>query len=197
MDLTDLSDLLMSGRGPSRALERMRGTLTAEEFAALFGVALRQRMARTTVTLSDGTTGWLERGARTDDCFAACIATCLQVPIAEVPDPRLDERLQAGEAAADINRSALGDIEAWLASRGLRARVHSTPPVDLPRWIGVIPFPGVFNDHSVVMVGGEILFDPVDSSQYSRKVRAYKSADVSSGFSFEPVQEKEVVDVNE
>jgi hypothetical protein len=69
--------------------------------------SVRQQSRRTTVTLSDGKTGYLERPGRADDCLAACLATCLHVPIREVPDPRLDERVAAGESVQEINRSAL------------------------------------------------------------------------------------------
>jgi hypothetical protein len=154
--------------------------------AGLFAREVRRHCARTTVQLPDGAIGYYERPARTDDCFAACLATCLQVPIADVPDPRLDERVRAGESVEEVNRSAWESLLAWLQSRGLQMFGHDTPPVGLPRWIGVIPFPGDFNDHCLVMSGAEILFDPVDRSAHERPVRSYSPGDVRSGFSFQP-----------
>lgn len=146
----------------------------------------RQTLERTTITLSDGTTGYFERGMRTDDCFAAALATCLKVPIGEVPDPRIDERLQAGEDAEAIARSSWQELAEWLTARGLLMNVHAQPPVELPRWIGIVRFPGSFNDHTLVMSRDEVLFDPVDRSRHSRRVKTFSVADVSGGFSFEP-----------
>lgn len=153
----------------------------------LFMQALRsQHFERTTAALPDGTTGYYERAMRTDDCFAACLATCLQVPIEEVPDPRLDERLQAGEDGHEIGHSAWRRLAEWLDERRLRMLVHETPPWKHARWIGVIGFPGHFNDHCVVMSKHEVLFDPVDKTRHSRPVRAYAAEDISRGFTFEP-----------
>ena len=156
----------------------------------MFDVALRQQQAQTVVRLRDGTAGCYERGRRTDDCFAAALATCLEVPIGEVPDPRIDERLQAGEDAETIARTMWQELAEWLAARGLVMNVHATPPVELPRWIGIVRFEGHFNDHTLVMSRDEVLFDPVDRSRHSRRVRTFSVADVSGGFSFEPAARK-------
>lgn len=150
-----------------------------------FAREIQREYARTAVALPDGTVGYFERGTRTDDCFTACLATCLQVPIDEVPDPRIDERLSGGEAPEEIARSAWDGLARWLASRGLRIVMHESAPVELPRWIGTVEFPGHFNDHSVVMSGGEILFDPVDHSRHERRVCAFTLSDVGKGFSFQ------------
>jgi hypothetical protein len=146
--------------------------------------SLRRRFAQATTQLRDGTTGYYERGARTDDCWAAAVATCLQVPIGEVPDPQLDRRLQAGEKPDEIDRSARHEFARWLAARSLRMTVHRTLPVRRRRWIGIVTFPGDFTDHSLVMTGGEILFDPVDRAQHSRQVRTFTPSDMSLGYSF-------------
>jgi hypothetical protein len=53
--------------------------------------------------LRDGTLGYLARAGPEDGCFASALATCLQVPIGDVPDPRLDERLAAGESPEAID----------------------------------------------------------------------------------------------
>lgn len=49
--------------------------------------APNMRLGTLTTTLKDGTMGFYSRPDRPDDCFAAALATCLQVPIWEVPDP--------------------------------------------------------------------------------------------------------------
>lgn len=169
-------------------------SLPAQGRAMMVG-AMRELQRRRTVTLADGTVGYYTRSGRTDDCFAACIATWLQVPLEEVPDPRLDARLQAGESVEDINRSAWQTLCDWLAARGHRLVAHEPPPWDSPRWLGIVRFPGLFNDHTLVMSGREVLFDPVDRSQYERPVRRYAAEDVSSGFTLAsitptPVEER-------
>jgi hypothetical protein len=140
------------------------------------------------VRLRDGSLGYPVRAPRSDDCFAAAIATCLQVPIEQVPDPRLDERLTAGDAVDEINRAAEQELMTWLANRGVRRLLHRTVPVARKRWIGVVPMPGTFNDHCLVMSGGEILFDPVDPRRSGeldgRRLRAFQAGDVKYGFSF-------------
>ena len=64
--------------------------------------------------------------------------------------------------------------------------VHETVPVEADRWIGVVPMPGRFNDHCLVMSGSELLFDPIDPQAYSRRVRIFSPADITYGFSFQP-----------
>src|SRR5437762_1844887 len=90
--------------------------------------------------LTDGTTGYHVRNGRRDDCLAAALATCLQVPIEEVPDPRIGERLDAGEAPEDIDRSAWRELRRWLAERGLQMCSHRTVPANRHRWIGIVAF---------------------------------------------------------
>jgi hypothetical protein len=148
---------------------------------------LRAAAGRPTVALRDGTTGYYVRTNRRDECFAACLATCLQVPISDVPDPRIDERLAAGEDPEEIGRSAWHQILEWLASRGLGIAIHKRPPAGHPRWIGVVPLRGHFNDHCLVMSGDEILFDPVDQLQHHGAVAHFQSRHVRFGYSFEAV----------
>ena len=148
-------------------------------------VGLQRRAAPTTRRLRDGTTGYHVRGSRADDCWAAAVATCLQVPIEEVPDPRLDQRLQAGEDAEDVNRQAWLEFGRWLNGRGLRIARHNRAPVRRRRWIGVIEFPGLFMNHCLVMDRDEILFDPVDPTRLARRVRTYTPADVGYAFTFQ------------
>lgn len=123
-------------------------------------IALASRNAPRTVDLPDGTVGYFVRAPRTDDCWAAAVATCLQVPIDEVPDSRIDERLRAGEDSDEISRSAWEEFGHWLRSRSLRMLIHRKVPARSARWIGSIPMPGILGDHSIVMNRAEALFDP-------------------------------------
>jgi hypothetical protein len=133
--------------------------------------------------LHDGTIGYYVRMPRTDDCFQAAVATVLQVPINEVPDSRIDERLAAGWSPDKIDRSARKALDAWLAGRGLRMVFHDRLPVAEPRWIGVVPLPGAFNDHSLVISRGELLFDPT-MDWGDVRLRLFGLRDVGHGISF-------------
>ncbi len=119
--------------------------------------------------LSDGSIGY--HPLRFDACFPAALATCLRVPIEEVPDPCLDERLEAGEDAGKIDRAAKLELSDWLRARDLAMETWETTLVNgkhyherkLPeRWIGIAPWlgGGGFSDHCLVMAGTDRLFDP-------------------------------------
>jgi hypothetical protein len=124
---------------------------------------------------------------RVDDCMRAAIATVLQVP--DVPDPRLHERLRAGDDPKAIDAASWAIFAEWLDGRGLGFAFHAKPPVDRERWIAIVEPPtgaalaaandlvatadglrrapaGIrtlanpFDDHCVVMRLGEILHDP-------------------------------------
>lgn len=144
------------------------------------------------VRLSDGTLGYFVRMPRTDDCLAAAIATTLQVPIEEVPDPRIEERLAAGDGPDEIRRSAWQELSSWLARRGLRVMLHRKLPVRRRRWIGIVPAPGDFNDHCLVMERNNILFDPALCSDWLCSVplpgalgpRLYRPENIAYGLSF-------------
>lgn len=137
-------------------------------------------------TLRDGTTGWPTRYPRRDDCLAACVSTCLQVPIADVFDPCIDARLEAGETVEEVNRSLWAGLAAWLEARGLRLVVHETVPVPVERWIGIVPRLGPFQDHCVVMTQNEVLFDPVNDTW----VPKWHPNDISWGLSFPPANQE-------
>jgi hypothetical protein len=146
--------------------------------------------------LSDGTLGYFVRPPRTDDCLAAAIATVLQVPISEVPDPRLDERLASGESADDINRSAWQQLQRWLTARGLRVTVLHKAPTTKRRWIGVVPNPGTFEDHCLVMVGSELLFDPsvifehvAGLPERPMQFRIFKADQIRWGLTFQSINQ--------
>jgi hypothetical protein len=149
------------------------------------GGGLRARPPRTKA-LADGSVGYVVRAPRTDDCLPAAIATCLQVPIEDVPDPEIDRRLAAGESAEEIRVSTWEQLVEWLAERGLQIVVHGSFPRPAPeRWIGVVRIDGAFNDHSMVMAGEEVLCDPtLDLGP----VRIFGAGNVTSGFSFVPLE---------
>lgn len=145
-----------------------------------------------TVRLRDGTVGYCVRAPRKDDCFAAALATVLQVPIGEVPDPRLDDRLAAGETVEEIDRSAWSELNRWLHRRRLRMTLHTELPPRRRRWMGVVPMAGDFQDHCLVFDRREVLFDPaiwvpaVDGSEPVADPRVYEFGfdDVTLGYSF-------------
>jgi hypothetical protein len=139
--------------------------------------------------LQDGTTGWPARVPREDDCFNSAIATTLQVPIARLPDPRIDQRLQAGETPEDVNRLVWSQLDQWLTDRGLRIVVHRKMPVARRRWIGIVPMPGFFRDHCLVMAHDRVIFDPIwhateDGTIDGRRLRKFSAEEVTVGLSF-------------
>jgi hypothetical protein len=147
-----------------------------------------------TVPLPDGTVGYVARG-RWDDCFASALATTLQVPIEQVPDPRIEERTQAGESPESIDRSAWQELERWLAGRGLAIEEHRDfkDAATRERWIGVVHQPGWFNDHCLVMCHDRVLFDPtVYDPDWARVagVRVWRADEVSYGYSFRTARQK-------
>jgi hypothetical protein len=110
------------------------------------------------VPLADGSLGYRTR--RDDDCFAAALATCLQIPIEQVPDPQIDRRLAVGESAAEIVDSMNEELRSWLADRGLAMVTHHKVPPPRRRWIGIVPIRGDFQDHCLVFDRDQLLFEP-------------------------------------
>ncbi len=125
-------------------------------------------MTDMTVQLSDGTTGYYPEPGRTDMCFTATVATCLQVPFDQVPDPDLDERVDAGEDPEVVDRDAWLQFAKWLRARGLGMRTHESNrlPWRARRWIGVIRVPGVFQAHTLVMARNKALWDPATNQEH-------------------------------
>jgi hypothetical protein len=134
--------------------------------------------------LADGSVGYFIRLPRRDDCWAAAIATCLQVPIDEVPDARLDERVKAGEDPEEVNCSAWQQMNRWLEGRGLRMIIHRKVPAPRRRWVGVVPVSGQFNDHCLVMAHDTLLFDPTPNMSF---FLSFGPSDIAWGFSFTSV----------
>ena len=156
---------------------------------AMLGAATGRSARPSTVTLDDGTTGWCIRAPRADDCWQAVVATALQVPIEDVPDSRIDERLEDGESADEIGRSYDLEFREWLRGQRLRMTRFAVEPgrlPKLPRWIGQCPVRGDFQDHCLVMSGPDVLFDPIVTleDQLGRKVKAWGADDVRIGYAF-------------
>jgi len=168
------------GRLVRIALERQAAQ--AGEISVACSLGVEPGMPIEPKVLADGSLGYFVRTGREDDCFAAAIATVLQVPIGQVPDPRIDERLAAGEAAAEIDRSAQRELARWLTRRGLRMAVHRSVPASRRRWIGVVPMPGDFMNHCLVMSRETVLFDPATAAE---GVRIFGLEDVRQALSFQ------------
>ncbi len=173
--------------------KRAREAPTSAKDQAIERLEARQTLAplavnaRRTKRLKDGTVGWCVRAPRMDDCFAAAIATCLQVPIDQCPDPRLDERLAAGDTADEVDRDAREELAAWLADRDLRlVKHHRVPLAQVRRWIGIVPMPGAFADHCLVLDRGRVIFDPTLEVD-ARPVRLFGPHHVKFGYSFRAV----------
>lgn len=130
--------------------------------------------------------------ARWDDCLRPCIATLLQIPPDRLPDPRLDERLDAGDDPETIVRESWETLHGWLHQRGLRLTFHQKPP-PARRWVGVCrPKKGstaFAADHCVVMdgLGGRVLFDPVVSLEApdGMRPRTWRLPDIGYGITIE------------
>lgn len=151
------------------------------------------RLQVPTVALADGTTGYPVRVPRADDCWAAAVATTLQVDIEEVPDSRIDERLGEEESPEQITTSYLREFTEWLRKRKRRMVIYADHLPDLPRWIGVCPCRGIFRDHCLVMAGRQVLFDPVadapgaDVAVGGRRIKRFAASDVRTGYAFRPL----------
>lgn len=166
--------------------------VVSESAAAL---ALRQMRAayaamdREVVRLADGDLGYAMAPLRYDECLRAAIATVTQTPIERVPDPQLDERLEAGENVEEIDRDAWSQLRRWAAGRGLRIVIHHKLPARRRRWIGVVPDPAPepFGDHCLVMCHGELYFDPAVGVVPPpwMKLWRYTPSDIAWGMSFE------------
>lgn len=170
------------------------------------------RLQRPVVRLGENEVGYCMDPERTDDCLRPAVATALQVPVEQVPDPRLDQRLARGDDPEEIGRDTWVRLMEWLDRRGLQLSIHRDVPVARERWIGVCPggvptenqvalarlmgfqFRGnPFADHCLVMSHDEILFDPAISLRLPRGVRtrAWRPSQVAYGLTFDPIQREE------
>jgi hypothetical protein len=107
--------------------------------APYLGTRAQSRDAvRATVALPNGEVGYCMEPGRPDGCLAPALATVLQVPVGEVPDPHIYEaRAAAPPAVSDdlIVEAFWTALEVWLDDRGLEAVTHYPAPVHLDRWI--------------------------------------------------------------
>ncbi len=173
-------------------------------------------MATETRELGNGEIGYCMPRYRADDCLRPAIATMLQIPPAEIPDPRIDERLAAGDTAEDICRDAWAGITSWLAERDLQL-VFQEPFPDRERWIGVVRVPGIteatsqpdrpadellarfdafiirdrhlaFYDHCLVMRHDRCHFDPAVglSVPAGHQLRTYDPSEIAYAITIEP-----------
>jgi hypothetical protein len=94
--------------------------------------------------LRDGLVGYCMEPGRADGCLQPAIATVLQVSPRLIPDPRIDERIAAGDSHAAIVSEYWTELDAWLADRGLQAVFHDVSAgfPDCERWVGVCRSPG-------------------------------------------------------
>ncbi len=174
-------------------LEEVQELLERDALAALPGVSetlaargrpdLAEAMRRT-VTLRDGTLGY-RAFPRGDACWATAVATCVQCPLAEVPDAHIDACLAAGMDPEAIDRRMWRDFFAWLDRRGLEMVKHSSVKAARrrKRWVGVVERsgPGDFASHALVFCRGEVLYDNIPPGF---RVAEYTVDDVDVGFSF-------------
>jgi hypothetical protein len=83
-----------------------------------------------------------------------------------------------------------------LPAGGLRLVTHRALPIARRRWIGVVPMPGAFNSHCLVMSRRDVLFDPARvfdglPEQPPRQIRRWQLTDVGFGLSFQTITRKE------
>lgn len=155
------------------------------------------------VPLGNGEIGYCMTPNQTFDCLRPAIATVLQIPLEQLPDARIDKRLDTGDPPEVIVRESWARLVRWLHGRGVQLVVHETVPVRKHRWIGVCKSPNssfldellkdtpdsgaAFSDHSVVMCHDRVVFDPAISLRAPPGMRLYRYelADVRYGISFD------------
>ena len=152
-------------------------------------------LPRPTARLAKDGIGYYADPVRWDDCLRAAIATATQIPVGQVPDLRLHERLDAGDDPDEISEESWLRIARWAEDRGLRLMLHDTVPADRERWIGVCEYtptwdedePNPFPDHCLVMSYGRVIFDPAASVIAPRgmRLRTWDADDVTYGLSFD------------
>jgi hypothetical protein len=160
------------------------------------------------VLLDDGTIGYCADPTRKDDCLRPAIATALGVHIRDVPDPRIDERLEAGVDPEVISSEFSDRLERWLDGRGLRLIIHHPAP-DRERWVGVFdpavvtvdgrvldlsstwPEQPPFMDHCLVMRYDQIIHDPARSLTPPRGTRPpnWNPRECAFGITFDPKEQ--------
>jgi hypothetical protein len=110
--------------------------------------------------LRDGSLGYVQR--RADDCLQAAIASCLQIPMHQVPDLQIHRQLDAGKDPEELAREIDEAMDRWLAEQGVQAIVHAAHLPTKGRWIGVVRGPQRVEfapDHCLLMSGRDCLME--------------------------------------
>lgn len=169
-------------------------------------------VAREVIDLGGGEHGYAMHPQRHDECFRAALATMLQVPVDQVPDPRLDDLYDRGVDPVEISRRFWRHLADWLAPHGLEVAFHHDAlPLDRARWIGVHVVDQVelqaaiiakkhdpstftragataFSDHCFVMARDAVHFDPGVGvlSPPGLVQRAVRLSDITYGITLDP-----------
>lgn len=138
--------------------------------------------------LPNGEIGWCQ--VRWDECLRMAVATLLQIPPSEVPDLHVDRRMEAGESADEIAAQVNRTYMDWAAERGLQITAHRNLPVDRERWLGVVPQPGYFQNHVVVMRRRKVHFEvvPAAAAPKGYRVKRFQLGDIAEGVTFDPIE---------
>jgi hypothetical protein len=181
----NLGQFLIAGRRTFGGTESP--AMWSRELLDLPGVLTDDDGNLTAVELEDGRIGHFQR--RIDQCLEAAVATVLRLPYGDVPDFRLRESLESGEAPEEIGARAWAALGGFAARHGLRVVAHERPPTRLRSWIGVVPREQAFRSHSLVMRRTEIAFDPGSAWWHLADGRAFRMrfspTDVTWGISFQ------------
>lgn len=186
----------VNGQPPNRATRRAKRVSSG-----------RRGVSRRLERLAGNEVGYYADPLRADDCFRAAIATATQIPIEQVPDLRLQARLNRGDDPDEVSEQSWQRIAEWAERRGLQLMLHEKHevPADRERWIGVCAVPALvrlrleglpqarpFIDHCLVMSYGEIFFDPAATAIAPRgmRVQTWEPDDVTYGLSFDPIDPK-------
>lgn len=183
----------MSKRKTKRK-ERARRTALRRDFTLDDATAGLRRTVREypVIRLDEpgGEVGYAMDPWQTDNCLSAALATATQIPIEQVPELKLDKRHARGEDPDEVTRSTWARIADWAEKQGLNPLYHEHVPVDLPRWIGVVPEffdDNPYGDHCLVMSYDRLVFDPASSmvAPPGMKVKQFHPNQIVYGLSFE------------
>lgn len=99
------------------------------------------------------------------NCFAACIASILEVPIEDVPWPRRDETKDADTWCGYMNRvnDFLEQFNVYVVDMALETQLQNEDRIPWrPRGYVILNAKSQRGDslHSVVMKDGEVVWDP-------------------------------------
>ena len=114
--------------------------------------------------------GYYQQSA--DECFQAVLCTYFQIDPDHADAPprtHIDKRLAAGEDPASVLGDVDTQIRRWLRRRGVRpvfTRRITRVMREEAKWIGVVEFPGVANDHCFLMSHERIVWDPVQGGKW-------------------------------